>query len=198
MATHPLDDVRLIGLSGHIGSGKTTLARYLTERYPDVERHAFAENLRVVLAVLTGVPVKRTRSADDKERVPEGWGATVGQLLQRVGSAVRQGVNWDAWVLSLFAQFDPTRHRWVVEDVRHVNEAEAVRQRGGVLIRLEGDPAGLRAQSTRDLNHESETALDDYAHFDVIVDSGLFCDCLDDMYDEIGRQLLLKRERTTV
>ena len=55
---------------------------------------------------------------------------------------------------------------WVISDVRFLNEAESIRKRGGILIRLEGDPTGIRAKDTRDPNHESEIQLDDYEHFD--------------------------------
>jgi len=51
------------------------------------------------------------------------------------------------------------------------NEAEAIKKRGGMVIRLEGDPTGVRLRSKRDQNHISETALDNFMHFDVIVDN---------------------------
>ena len=47
----------------------------------------------------------------------------------------------------------------IITDVRFPNEAELVRELDGVLIRVERD-TGL------DDTHDSETALDDYDHFD--------------------------------
>jgi hypothetical protein len=57
------------------------------------------------------------------------------------------------------------------------------------LIRLNGDPSGERARSTRNLEHPSETALDNYPHFDVIIDTELYVNQWDEMFEEIGRQL---------
>ena len=48
-----------------------------------------------------------------------------------------------------------------------LNEADAVSRYGGTLVRLVGDPGKVRANSTRDLNHISETALDNYQGFDL-------------------------------
>ena len=35
---------------------------------------------------------------------------------------------------------------------------------GGIIIRLNGDPSGIRKLSNRDLKHISEIDLDDYEH----------------------------------
>ena len=50
--------------------------------------------------------------------------------------------------------------------MRFPNEADAVKSRKGLLVRIEGDPAKVRAKSTRDTSHISETALDNYSGFD--------------------------------
>lgn len=183
-----LDQVRLIGISGKIGSGKTTLARYLMQRYEGMTRESFAENLRAVLAILTGVQPSETRSSEQKERLLVEWHATIGKLLQDVGESLRQGLNKDTWVLSLFSRFDASRDFWVIDDMRHINEADMIRKHGGILIRLEGDPKQVRANSTRDLNHISETALDHY-DFDVVIKTDDFIDDMNGLFDEIGQQL---------
>lgn len=53
--------------------------------------------------------------------------------------------------------------KWIITDVRFPNEADAIRERGGFVIRIEND----RVESID--THESETALDDYEHFDEII-----------------------------
>lgn len=42
---------------------------------------------------------------------------------------------------------------------------------GGFLIRLEGDPGKIRENSTQNLNHASEIALDNYTNFDIIINT---------------------------
>ena len=58
---------------------------------------------------------------------------------------------------------------WIVSDVRFENELRAIKERGGIVIRLEGDPVGMRARSSRDPNHVSETALDKFEDFDLVL-----------------------------
>lgn len=192
MDVHPLDQYKLLGISGKIGSGKTTLAHYIMILNPDMTRHSFAEKLRQVVSLMTNIPVERTRTSEEKNHIPPGWGKSVGTMLQDVGNAIRQGVHPDAWVLSLltyFDQEDSEQRHWVIDDVRYPNEADAIRERGGVLIRLNGDPGHTRKTSNRNLQHESETALDDYSHFDVIINTDQYESRLTELYTEIGRQL---------
>ena len=192
--TAQLQRYRLIGISGKLGSGKSTLARYLQTLYPRMQRHSFAEKLREVLCCVTGLALDQTRTAAQKNAEPLGWNKSVGALLQDIGAALRERVHPDAWVLALFAEWAQSFEdaQWIVDDVRHVNEAERVRSEGGVLIRLEGDPADERARSTRNLQHESETALDEYAHFDVVIDTEQYINDWPGLVAEIERQL---RER---
>lgn len=178
-------DYKLIGISGKIGSGKTTLAFNLRGLY---EKRSFAENVRKVVNIATGIPVENMRSGDDKDVYLKDWNMTVGELLQSWGTKGRD-INPNAWVNSVFSTFDENS-RWVIDDVRYPNEADRIRGMGGLLIRLEGDPGCVRQNSKRDLNHESETALDDYPFFDVMIDTNL-CK-VSDIIGEINRQLSQK------
>ena len=63
----PLANYRIIGLSGKIGSGKTTLSTYLQNKFNDLEPQSFAENLRKMTAIFIGRPIEQLRSTTDKE-----------------------------------------------------------------------------------------------------------------------------------
>ncbi len=49
------------------------------------------------------------------------------------------------------------------------NEADPIRDRGGLMLRVEGDPLQQRGDGTRDDNHPSETMMDTYPHFASVI-----------------------------
>lgn len=163
----------IIGVSGKIGSGKTTVTQYLIDnlRYEFVER-SFAYKVKQIASILCGLPMEDMISQEGKNKRLEAFGGiTVGELQQIIGTDMfRQKFSEDVWITSLFLDYKPDEY-WIVSDVRFKNEADYIRKIGGTLIRLEGDPAGVRAASNRNLNHPSETDLDDYEHFDIVMET---------------------------
>ena len=157
--------IRLIGLSGRRGSGKDTVARLLQELQPerDWQIRSFGDAIKSVCAALTGENVAPYYSQPGKAELVPTFGRTRGEMLQQVGQALRQ---WEplVWVDAFFAGFPPAGFL-LVPDVRFPNEADPIRARGGLMLRVEGDPLHQRGDGTRDDQHPSETALDDYPHF---------------------------------
>jgi hypothetical protein len=90
---------------------------------------------------------------------------TVREVLQFVGTdLLRNQMNADIWVESVFNQQWKDDDIVIIADARFPNEAEFAREYG-VLIGVERD-TGLKSDG-----HVSETALDDYAHFNHLVDN---------------------------
>lgn len=180
-------EIRLIGISGKIGSGKTSLANYLCKKYQSLMKVSFAENLRRMVAILVNIDVEQTRSASDKAVVLPGWGCTVGDLLQRFGTEVGRTIHPDAWVLSLLAGYKEGESFWVSDDCRFINEVNGIKERGGLLIRLNGDPGKVyeEAGKVRNLNHASETALDEYDGFDVVINTENYLNEMDKLFEDI-------------
>ena len=179
--------VQLIGISGKLGSGKTTLCHYIREKAPQFEKKSFAENLRRIVSILVNVDVEATRSMSDKNVRLEKWGLSIGELLQLVGTEVVRSIHPDAWILSLFEYHDEQTSYWILDDVRFKNEADAIRSHGGILIRLNGDPGEcvhLLSQS-RNTNHSSEVALDDYEHFDVVINTDDYRGNIEGLFDSL-------------
>jgi phosphomevalonate kinase len=160
----------LVGISGKVGSGKTTTADKLAARVEKTKICNFADPLKQEVSKRFGVALDRLYVQAEKNKpVSDSDPTTLGELLQRVG-AERRKENPNYWIERMAELVDSLSDvdLIVVGDVRHKNEAEFIAKRGGLLIRLNGDPGGERARSTRDPTHASETDLDDYKDFDLV------------------------------
>lgn len=167
----------ILGISGHIGSGKDTTAKIIWEIFNDKSNGAvqlrFADALKSsVAAIVDEILVDRDFTHEQKNKIVPAYGKTIGTMLQEVGVHMRK-LDEDFWVKSAFAKMDnPFCDTYIISDVRFENECMAIKKAGGIIIRLEGDPGDVRKNSTRDLTHISETALDGrYDLFDMVIDT---------------------------
>lgn len=161
--------IKLIGFSGRRGSGKDTVARLMQQLQPERKWHirSVGEPIKAVCAALAGEGTAPYFSQPGKAEMLPAFGRTRGEMLQQVGLALRL---WEPaiWVQAFFSQL-PTDQHTLIPDVRFPNEADLIRSRGGLMLRVEGDPLHQRGDGTRDDDHPSETALDDYPHFDAVL-----------------------------
>lgn len=159
----------LIGLIGYKRSGKNTVADLLGAQWSQV---AFADPLRDAAYALNpivypyfdsddGTAIIRYREVIDelgyegaKTDYPE-----VRAILQRLGTDAIRALDDDFWLRAGMTRVDDQRTRGpvVVTDARFPNEADAIRKRGGYIVRV-NRPGTIPGPDA----HESETALDDY------------------------------------
>lgn len=169
--------IRLLGFSGRRGSGKDTAARLIQQLQPQQcwRIRSVGEPIKAVCAALAGEGTAPYFSQQGKAEKLPAFGRTRGEMLQQVGLALRQ---WEPniWVQAFFSQL-PTEQHTLIPDVRFPNEADLIRSRGGLMVRVEGDPLHQRGDGTRDDDHPSETALDHYPNFDFTIhNSGSLAD----------------------
>lgn len=101
------------------------------------------------------------------------------KLLQLLGTECgREILHPQIWVNALFADYEKDSE-WIVTDVRFPNEAQAIKDRGGVVIRVNRDKEtalmdkGIHIpKHLLSKEHPSETALDDYKFDEVIENNG--------------------------
>lgn len=172
----------IIGISGKLGSGKDTFAAMLIEELNyNVEIKKFADKLKQTVSILSGRPIEDMYSVEGKNIFIEEFDMTVGTMQQKIGTnALRDNFDINVWVKSLFTSYSEDKN-WIITDARFENEADYIKHLGGILIRIDGDPAKVRENSTRDLTHVSETSLDNYA-FDLYIHND---GTLDDLRDKV-------------
>ena len=107
--------------------------------------------------------------ADDNIKNNTSWyivKLTPRKLMQLLGTeAGRQIIHPNIWVNALFADYEPDS-KWIITDVRFPNEAKAIKEKGGIMIRI-NRPNFIG----KDFDHLSETALDDYDGFDYVIEN---------------------------
>lgn len=136
-----------IGLSGRAGCGKSTIADYLIQHY-GFRRYAFATKLKEIcnemFPEILALP-----------KVKHRW------LLQKVGTDWFRSVDSDVWVKYLIRNV--SGENIIVDDMRFKNEADALREAGFLVVRVERDAElrGAWGYNVEDV-HISETALDNY------------------------------------
>lgn len=186
----------VIGVSGKIGSGKDTfadlfIAHVKHKRGIVFENKKFAYNLKKIVSILTGVSMEDMLSRDGKLKYLPEWGMTIGEMQQKVGTeAIRNNIHPDAWVLSLFGTYEEDKDFWIITDVRFKNEAKIIKERGGIIIRLNGDPLNCKSGDNRNMEHQSEIDLDDYDGFDYVYDNTPPIDNLKNFVQLIAEKVL--------
>lgn len=154
----------IVGFSGKRGAGKTYLANAVAAALSCRVYH-FAEPLKTLCADYFDVPREALYGDDDAKAQPSrfnGW--TYRHIMQHVGQTFR-AVDPDVWVRACLEQIDNEAPAVaLIDDVRYRNEAEAIRARGGLVLRVIGGRG--------DDLHPSETELDSYPHFAFHVYSG--------------------------
>jgi hypothetical protein len=194
----------IIGISGYSFSGKDEVARMIQDIQPEKEWQVkkFAGKLKTVASVLTGIPENKFEDQDFKKTtLGEEWSnrrgvstnMTVREFLQILGTeAIRIGLHRNAWVNSLMHEYktdkgidildDGTMNawfkplpNWIITDCRFRNEAEVIKERGGMVIRI-NRPGILPVN-----NHPSEVALDDWDFDSVISNDGT----INDLFEKV-------------
>lgn len=141
---------------------------FYINNYALYEKHAFADNLKACASIILRDPVESFELEffkNDFTAIPisnkEGEPMTNREFLQILGTEIGRNIDKDIWVKSLFMDYGEGCD-WIIPDVRFINEAEAIKSRSGILIKVERDTGYVD-------NHASEHALDNYTSFDYII-----------------------------
>lgn len=137
----------IIGVCGFIGSGKDTIADYLVNVH-EFRRESFANTLKDACAAVFGwdrtMLEGRTKQAREwREQVDEWWSKRLDRaitprwILQYWGTEVcRKAFHDDIWIASLENKLRNSKDSVVISDCRFPNEIKAIRNQGGIVIRV--------------------------------------------------------------
>lgn len=142
----------IIGICGLIGSGKDTIADYL-QNIHQFRRESFAHTLKDSVAAIFGwdrelLEGRTKESRAWREQVDTWWAERLNMpnltprlVLQLWGTeVVRKAFHDDTWIASLENKLRKTTDDVVISDCRFPNEIRAIKDAGGVVIRVVRGP----------------------------------------------------------
>jgi hypothetical protein len=142
----------IVGVTGLIGSGKDTIANYLTT-FHGFKKESFANSLKDAVAQVFGwdremLEGTTTSSRERREQVDPWWAKrlkmphlTPRWVLQNWGTEVcRKSFHDDIWIASLEHKLLNSKDNVVISDCRFSNEVKAIKKAGGITIRVSRGP----------------------------------------------------------
>jgi hypothetical protein len=138
----------IIGVCGFIGSGKDTIADYLTN-FHGYRRESFANSLKDAVAQVFGwdrtmLEGRTTQARAWREQVDTWWAERLNMpeltprwILQYWGTEVcRKAFHDDIWIASLENKLRNSKDNIVISDCRFPNEIKSIHNAGGIVIRV--------------------------------------------------------------
>ena len=155
---------------------------YWLDEQSEWEIRKFAGKLKDIASHLTGIDIEDFEDQDFKKtNLGREWDVpataslvdgiinlsemrpmTVREFLQKLGTnALRNGLHHNVWVNALMADYvnddqTGTVPNWIITDTRFPNEAQAIKDKGGIIIRV--DRPGVKPIN----DHPSEVGLDNW------------------------------------
>ena len=207
----------IIGICGFIGSGKDTVADYLTNIH-EFRRESFDSTLKDAVAHVFGwdrtMLEGRTKEAREwREQVDPWWAnrldmpsLTPRWVLQYWGTEVcRKAFHDDIWIASLENKLRTSRDHVVISDCRFPNEIKSIKDSGGIIAWVQRGELPDWYQTALDANSGSNVAMNDLkmkkihasetawigTEFDIILDNN---GTIDNLYQQV-KQVITSPEQ---
>lgn len=172
---------KIIGLVGLIGSGKDTVADILKLKMK-YRTDSFAHNLKGAISVIFNWSFKDLSGTTPESRqwrdtVDTWWSEKLGipnltprWVLQNIGTDVMRNHFHDKiWIASLERKINNSSDKIVITDCRFPNEIEAIRNLGGVIVRVKrNDPDWVT--SGENLSERSDIHPSEYSWLECDMD----------------------------
>lgn len=185
--------VIVVGICGEAGSGKSSVAKYIREKYM-ARPLSFALPLKRICQDIWGFSDDQVfGEADVKEAADPRTGIVPRWAMKKVGEAVREHLGKDTWIEKSFEKIEEPG-LYVIEDVRHLNEAKAISELDNTpYVNMDGYVIRLNCSdsiSTDDGTHPSEAEVrlipDEHLLADI---HGSRAEGLDDLFAKVEAAL---------
>jgi len=124
----------LIALSGKKHSGKDTAGLFFTQN--GYMRLAFADALKDICKILYDLSEEQL-NGNDKEKIDLRYNKTPRELLQFIGTLLRQNIGKNVWSDIIKNKlFDTKGQKIVITDLRYPDELEIIKSFGGIIINI--------------------------------------------------------------
>jgi len=153
----------IIGISGQIGSGKTTLANMIRKKY-SCEQFAFADALKFVCMDLGFTEQEVFGTQDQKNAINEFWGISAREFMQEFGTKICRELlprylpkmqlnNKSIWT-RIFDKFHQAAgNNIVISDVRFKDEASSILEKKGIICRIVRNKIVQPTHVSEDINN---------------------------------------------
>lgn len=155
----------IIGITGKVGSGKSTIGAYITEKYGYTE-YNMADPLKKIGEIFGFSKESLYGNQEDKLKVDSRWGISGRNFLQKVGTELfreklkevlpEMKIENTVWTQIFKNKYLSEPKLYVIPDVRFLDEAETIKKLGGIIIRTKREYNGFDKDSV----HKSEIELD--------------------------------------
>ena len=169
-----------IAFAGRKQSGKTTACEFVQNIFAQMVQknssiYNFADPLKKMCIEIFGLTHDQCYGSDDNKNElvnclwPDtGKEMTAREVMQYVGTNVFRKMQHNVWADATIRRIqDEGLPLALIADCRFPNEVEAIKNAGGVVVKLN--------RNLYDSNHESEKALDtdvyDHSVFDLVIDN---------------------------
>lgn len=152
--------MKIVGLTGLAGHGKTSVAQELVKR--GYTRVAFADKVKMIAAATYGIEPMVFYGSNPEvcknTTIVEPYNKTLRQMMTETGDCYKAFYGDNVWVDLLAHQLNTKNYALIViEDIRYDYEADAVRSWGGEVFHVD---ASERLSSDAELyKHSSEQGV---------------------------------------
>jgi len=169
---------KIIAFAGRKQSGKTTCSEFVKSLYPNsnVKIYNFADPLKQDICInILGLTQEQCYGEDEAKNevtsiVWEGKNLTAREVMQFIGTDIFRKMKTDVWASATINKIiHESPDVAIIADCRFPNEVEAIKNAGGIVIKLTRNPFNS--------DHLSEIALDpkyyNQNNFDIILTNHL-------------------------